>query len=424
MDRRWVAAMMANNNGGGSPLVFNYVSGGTGMNATLIFNRADATTCATYIDSNGVIQTVVANVARTQYTGGIAGLLLEPSRVNRIFDSSNYSTSNWARTSITSAQNATGPDSVSSSASTLSATGAAASVDQSTGVNLIAGTSGALTYHVKVGTGAVFAFFGITNDAVLHRVWVNLSTGVLSSKDQAGDTATTLALANGWYRITLTLTATNTINPNIRVGLSRTSGATDSQNGDTALIYGVQCEQNVASPSSYIATTTAVTRAIDNARFALPTALTILRSTTFYISHVSGQPSTFDGSFVWLIGANAGARLALTRTNGGASYTLTHNNGSTSVSATVAATVAIGDLVELRALLNDDGSIQLGVSINSAAETVGTASAANTLASAWAANTWYLNTDATPANAGETTGVRALKAALGPRSMAVMRQLT
>ena len=56
-------------------------------NNLITFSRADATTCATYVDSNGVIQTAAANVPRFDHdpvTGESLGLLIEESRTNLV----------------------------------------------------------------------------------------------------------------------------------------------------------------------------------------------------------------------------------------------------------------------------------------------------------------------------------------------------
>lgn len=75
----------------------------------------------------------------------------------------------------------------------------------------------------------------------------------------------------------------------------------------------------------------------------------------------------------------------------GGFYRLTHDNGVSQVHSTLAAAPALGDLVELRAVVYSDGSVELFQSINNAAETTGSRSAALTLQSAWAAERMYFN---------------------------------
>ena len=64
-------------------------------NNLITFSRADATTCATYVDSNGVIQTAAANVPRFDHdpaTGESLGLLIEESRTNFLTNSEHLDT--------------------------------------------------------------------------------------------------------------------------------------------------------------------------------------------------------------------------------------------------------------------------------------------------------------------------------------------
>ena len=64
-------------------------------NNLITFSRADTTTCATYVDSNGVIQTAAANVPRFDHdpvTGESLGLLIEEERTNYYEASSDVTT--------------------------------------------------------------------------------------------------------------------------------------------------------------------------------------------------------------------------------------------------------------------------------------------------------------------------------------------
>ena len=81
-------------------------------NNLITFSRADATTCATYVDSNGVIQTAAANVPRFDNdpaTGESLGLLIEESRTN-LLNWSDYSQVLAATTTATLEGLAIAPD--------------------------------------------------------------------------------------------------------------------------------------------------------------------------------------------------------------------------------------------------------------------------------------------------------------------------
>ncbi len=58
--------------------------------SSITFTRADAATCATYFDKNGVLRTAAANIPRIDYdpaTGVCKGLLSEESRTNLLLNS-------------------------------------------------------------------------------------------------------------------------------------------------------------------------------------------------------------------------------------------------------------------------------------------------------------------------------------------------
>lgn len=89
------------------------------------------------------------------------------------------------------------------------------------------------------------------------------------------------------------------------------------------------------------------------------------------------------------------ARLVCDSPSAGGAFRLFHGARGGSVIVTLAVAPSLGDRVELRALLNADGSIQLHQSINSAAETSTAASSAQILAPTWSAPLIWLNSTGT-----------------------------
>src|SRR5258706_5070759 len=105
------------------------VFGASRLEVPITFTRADATSCATEIDRDGIIHTAAANVLRTEWVDldgdGIRempGFSIEGSRVNSSLWASDASNAAWIKTTATALKNATGPDGVASSASTITAT--------------------------------------------------------------------------------------------------------------------------------------------------------------------------------------------------------------------------------------------------------------------------------------------------------------
>lgn len=67
-------------------------------NGDMTFTRALST--ATRINSSGVIETVNADVPRLNYTNGVASILLEPSRTNRLLNSATVATQTITTTAV------------------------------------------------------------------------------------------------------------------------------------------------------------------------------------------------------------------------------------------------------------------------------------------------------------------------------------
>lgn len=77
-------------------------------------------------------------------------------------------------------------------------------------------------------------------------------------------------------------------------------------------------------------------------------------------------------------------------------FRVLHQNSGGNVNSTVSASsVLLGDIVELRGVLNANGSVLLGMARNGGSETVGSTSAAKPLATAWAQQNVILNSAGT-----------------------------
>jgi hypothetical protein len=103
----------------------------------------------------------------------------------------------------------------------------------------------------------------------------------------------------------------------------------------------------------------------------------------------------------------------------GSFYRVTHDNGTTVPTATLAAAPSTTDVVEIRAVLNADGSVLIGQSINSAAESTANDATAATLQGTWAGE--YLHLGGVGSAVDGNAEFQALKIAAGVRTMAQMR---
>lgn len=125
------------------------------LDSRLVCTRAVAN--ATFIGSNGLVQTASANAARFEYdptTLVRRGLLVEPTATNLCLQSSTLSNATWTKTSMNAYKDATGPDGVASSATRLYGLGGG----NATQVITIASTTLYTSAWIrrKTGTGAVY----------------------------------------------------------------------------------------------------------------------------------------------------------------------------------------------------------------------------------------------------------------------------
>ncbi len=185
---------------------------------------------ATYIDSSGLVATAAINTPRFTYdptTLDALGLLVEEARTNLLLHNSDFTNAAWVKVNGSANKNATGPDGVSNSGSTLTSTSANATFLQS--LVLAADTRSFSIYlKRKTGTGVV----SITRDGVNY---------------------TPVALTSSWIKFEVN--GTSVLNP--------VCGVKIDTSGDEVYAFGAQDEEG-GHATSYIPTTTAaVTRSSD-----------------------------------------------------------------------------------------------------------------------------------------------------------------
>jgi hypothetical protein len=190
-------------------------------------------------------------------------------------------------------------------------------------------------------------------------------------------------------------------------------------------VGGVQVE-NATYPSSRIATAaSAVTRAADRCEFpfyAHPQAMTVYahfieRAQPNWVNLGAAPRIAQVGS-----AASGTPALQLTKPAAGDTYLINHHNGTTNVTSSADVNPAFDNRIELRSILNADGSVQIGVAKDGAAESLGTASAANTLAAAWSSPT-LVSLGCIGANGQGDIALRSLIIAAGVQTLATMQGL-
>ncbi len=142
------------------------------------------------------------------------------------------------------------------------------------------------------------------------------------------------------------------------------------------ILWGGQGEVNVPFASSYIETAgSPVIRATESMTFPFDVGM---QEATFYARFRERGAIIADSGLRLMQIAASNPSLHIRAETG---WRVRHTDGAAaSVESTSAALPAINDVVELRAVLNADGSVQMHQSINSGTEASGSASAAQALA--------------------------------------------
>lgn len=218
---------------------------------------------ATFVGSNGLIQSATADTQRIDYSTGVAGLLVEESRTNIALHSEAFN--NWATKigATVSTETTDFPDGA-TSGDMLTATAGAGNhyVRQDIACSAIAYTFSA--YLKK--TNQRYIILADRGDAVWHVATFDFDTGTVSG--QTNSTATMVDAGNGWYRCAMTFTRTNAGSVQASVSFAQASANASlpsftAVGDETVYAWGAQLEAG-AFATSYIPTeATALTRNAD-----------------------------------------------------------------------------------------------------------------------------------------------------------------
>jgi len=372
--------------------LFRYQSGQSIAAKGGTFTNASANGVPSYIDSGGVVRFVNTNTLRDQhYIGGVRTTLIEGARTNQCLQSSDMTQAVWVKGASSALKNVTGPDAVASSACTLTedGTNAAHSVSQGS-LTITASATQPFSIFLKA-NGRTNCRVYLVNGADFVGVTVNLVAGTaVGFTGGAGvfNYAHITALANGWFRIEFSgrINVASTT-ATAQLDMAAVAG-TYSYQGDGVsgmLIYGADQEKDGIFATSVIQTGAAsVTRATD--AFSLPYPITP-RSLTLYAKFFNlGTFQTGSTNGVVAIGGAANQGLCIF--NSGANAQVLHRTASDVTSS--AAYPNQFDVVEHRGLMNPDGSVLFGQTLNAGAEAVGATSGANAILAAWVAATLFI----------------------------------
>lgn len=309
--------------GDGASLYLNFLAGAP-LDSRVTFTRA---TTATFVGSNGLIQSAAINAPRFDYdpvTLAAKGLLIEEQRTNLLTYSEQFDNAAWLKDSSTVTANTTVSPDGNTNADTIieTATNSVHRIYEQ--INVVPGTAVTMSFYAKAKERTqVFGTGGTAAYGTQVRVLYDLSA-VTAVVQSGAVTATIVNVGNGWRKCTWTATPSATTLGNHFIGLGLSGSDTYTGDGTSGIfIWGAQLEAG-AFATSYIPTVASqVTRSADVASMTgtnfsswyNPTEGTVVANFDTY------APSVADGfGRVYQIdNATNNNVIALQKNNGGGS---------------------------------------------------------------------------------------------------------
>jgi hypothetical protein len=237
----------------------------------ITFTRAST---GTFVDSDGVVRSAGNDVPRFDHnplTGECLGLLPEEQRQNLLLRSEEFETT-WSTSNLlafgsgSEVNAAVAPNGTLTADKLIENTTASATHNVSQAITFTSGTTYTLSVYAKtagrnIRLGLPVAAFGSAVSATF-----DLTTGSLTATANSPTATSISALPDGWFRISITASATSTASATPSFNLiSGANSITYTGDGTSGIyLWGAQLEAGSGPPTSYIPTTgTAATRTAD-----------------------------------------------------------------------------------------------------------------------------------------------------------------
>jgi hypothetical protein len=223
----------------------------------------------TYIGSDGLLKTAIANVARFDHdpiTGESLGLLVEAAGTNLVLHNRDLTQAQWTKTNMTVARDQIGPDGIGNSASSI-----IADADRATVLQAITSASSARL-----------------TSAYVKRI---SGTGPIEMTQNGGLNWTAVPITASWTRVSIPSVTIENPTVGFRIGAI----------GDAIAVDYVQCENNSFSTSAIATTSATVTRAADVASMTganFSSWYNVSQGTTFFATLLQTPVNSFSHGFL------------------------------------------------------------------------------------------------------------------------------
>ena len=280
----------------------------------------EGTTAETYLPTTDRL-----NFPRLSYMyGSCPSVLLEPQRTNLVLNSQDFDNASWTKTSVTvTANTATSPDGT-TNADLFYPTTTGTDRRFQRSISVTNGVTYTSTIYAK---SSGFSWIRMFGAPFTEGTYFDVSNGTIGDVG-SGVTASITSVGNGWYRCSVTQTATVTTTGQFYINVvdanNSTIATTNGTNG--ILVYGAQLEAG-AYPTTYIPTTSATaTRVADSfSRNNIYTNGLITSSGgTWFVSFVNNAEYSRDTT-----GGDRGLFLDTSNTGNTNGFQLFHRGGVT-----------------------------------------------------------------------------------------------
>jgi len=290
------------------------------------------------------------------------GVLIEGARTNLCLQSQTFDNASWTKNNVALSA-ATDPAGGSTAFKvTENDTAAGTQHDIRQNITIAAGATYTASIYAKAGSGAnrILRVYSDGGGSIATTKF-DLSNGTVytaasTSGNWTGASSTITALANGWYRCTLTWTATTDAGTRIIYWLYNASNTSTYDGDGTSHLYlwGAQLEA-ASFPSSYIPTTTAsATRAADSLTV---TGVTGLDYPLTLFAEFERSADTGAPEGLIQVDTATNDRAVLTVSSGDLGHLYVQDGGVDQVIASAAGAMAVGTVYKAAARISLNDSI-------------------------------------------------------------------